>query len=223
MTSTPIALVMQRRSVRIDFRMCVRLGRGLLRIDPLFQRRGHSPPFRELSRSGRSPGESNPYLYGAHKKKIELKTLTVSTHADGDALLQAAILAAVPVDPQNRALLVLGARPVLDLLLDAAPEEALRITTPGLSTTIVATVLGADRVRHVPRRHHQRFGAIQHCHHRHEFYDLQDSLGSMIKNDHCSGLTDVRRESRLYLLVCKRTLNLAASELAGEFTTSSPI
>lgn len=54
--------------------------------------------------------------------------LTISTHPDGDALLQSTILAAVPVDPQNRALLILCARPVLDLLLDAASEEALRTT-----------------------------------------------------------------------------------------------
>ena len=52
--------------------------------------------------------------------------LTIATHAYGDALLQPAVLAAVAVDPQYAALLVLGARPVLDFLLDAAPEEALR-------------------------------------------------------------------------------------------------
>lgn len=54
--------------------------------------------------------------------------LTIATHADGNAFLQATVLAAIPVYPQNAALLVLGARPVLDLLLDGASEEALRIT-----------------------------------------------------------------------------------------------
>jgi len=51
--------------------------------------------------------------------------LTVTAHADRDALLEATILAAVPVYPQDGALLIFGAWPVLDFLLDAAPEEAL--------------------------------------------------------------------------------------------------
>lgn len=51
--------------------------------------------------------------------------LTVSAHADADALAEPAILTPVPVDPQDVALLVLGARPVLDFLLDAPPEKAL--------------------------------------------------------------------------------------------------
>jgi hypothetical protein len=53
--------------------------------------------------------------------------LTVATHPGGDAFLEAAVLAPVPVDPEDAALLVLGARTVLDLLLDGAPEEALKI------------------------------------------------------------------------------------------------
>ena len=51
--------------------------------------------------------------------------LTVATHADRDALLEAAVLTAVAVDAHDVALLVLEAGPVLDLLLDRAPEEAL--------------------------------------------------------------------------------------------------
>lgn len=51
--------------------------------------------------------------------------LTVSAHADSDALLQSAVLAAIPVDSQDGTLLVLGTRPVLNLLLDAASEETL--------------------------------------------------------------------------------------------------
>lgn len=54
--------------------------------------------------------------------------LTVSAHAGGDALLEPAVLAAVAVDPQDAALLVLRARPVLDLLLDRAAEKALQKT-----------------------------------------------------------------------------------------------
>lgn len=55
--------------------------------------------------------------------------LTISAHADGDALLQPTVLAPVAVDAEYRALLVLGAGPVLYLLLDAAPEETLRTRT----------------------------------------------------------------------------------------------
>jgi len=51
--------------------------------------------------------------------------LTVSTHADADALAEPAILTPVPVDPQDVALLVLGAWSVLDLLLDAPAEKTL--------------------------------------------------------------------------------------------------
>lgn len=51
--------------------------------------------------------------------------LTVSTHADADALAEPAVLTPVSVDPQDVALLVLGARPVLDLLLDAPAEKTL--------------------------------------------------------------------------------------------------
>lgn len=51
--------------------------------------------------------------------------LTIATHAHGNALLEAAILAAIAIDTQNAALLVLGAGSVLDLLLYGAAEEAL--------------------------------------------------------------------------------------------------
>lgn len=51
--------------------------------------------------------------------------LTISGHADCNALLESAVLTSVPVDAENRTLLVLGARSVLDLLLDASTEEPL--------------------------------------------------------------------------------------------------
>jgi hypothetical protein len=54
-----------------------------------------------------------------------MKELTISAHANSNALLESAVLTTVPVDPQDRTLLVLGARAVLDLLLNTAPEEAL--------------------------------------------------------------------------------------------------
>ena len=52
--------------------------------------------------------------------------LTISTHASGDALLEPAVLTSVAVDSLDRALLVLRARAVLDLLLDRPAEEALQ-------------------------------------------------------------------------------------------------
>ena len=55
----------------------------------------------------------------------KISHLTVTTHSRGDALFEPAILAAISVDAQDVALLVLGARAVLDLLLNGTPEKAL--------------------------------------------------------------------------------------------------
>ena len=44
--------------------------------------------------------------------------LTITPHPHGEALLETAVLAPVPVHPLDRALLVLRAWSVLDLLLD---------------------------------------------------------------------------------------------------------
>ena len=54
--------------------------------------------------------------------------LTISAHSHSEALLQTAVLAAVTVDPEDRAALVLGARLVLNLLLNRTTEEALQDT-----------------------------------------------------------------------------------------------
>jgi hypothetical protein len=59
------------------------------------------------------------------REQALMRCLTVSAHADRNALLQSAVLATVTVDPQDGALLVLGAGAVLYLLLDAASEEPL--------------------------------------------------------------------------------------------------
>ena len=53
-------------------------------------------------------------------------SLTVSAHPGRDALFEAAVLATVTVDAQDGALLILGARTVLDLLLDRPAKEALK-------------------------------------------------------------------------------------------------
>lgn len=53
-------------------------------------------------------------------------TLTIPRHAHSDALLEPAVLASVPVDAKDGALLVFSAGAVLDLLLDAATEESLK-------------------------------------------------------------------------------------------------
>lgn len=67
-----------------------------------------------------------------------LKRLTITTHADGDALFETAILTAIPVDSKDAALLILGARTILNLLLDAPTKEALRITNKTLVNLTVA-------------------------------------------------------------------------------------
>lgn len=51
--------------------------------------------------------------------------LTISAHSNGDAFLQPTVLTPVPVDPEYGTLLVFCARPVLDLLLNAASKESL--------------------------------------------------------------------------------------------------
>lgn len=61
-----------------------------------------------------------------------LKRLTITTHADSDALFETAILTAISVDSEDAALLILGARTILNLLLDAPTKEALRITNKTL-------------------------------------------------------------------------------------------
>lgn len=64
-------------------------------------------------------------------------TLTVSGHPHHQTLLEAALLAAVPVDPHDGAALVLKALLVLDVLLDASTEKTLhthRHTHTGMRT-----------------------------------------------------------------------------------------
>lgn len=64
-------------------------------------------------------------------------------------------MAPIAVDPQDGALLVLGAGPVLDLLLYGAAEEALRITLAVSGGLVGAVVAGAARVgRGGPRLQH---------------------------------------------------------------------
>lgn len=52
-------------------------------------------------------------------------SLTISGHAHREALLEAAVLAAVPVHAHDETLLVLHAHLVVDVLLNAASEETL--------------------------------------------------------------------------------------------------
>ncbi len=53
------------------------------------------------------------------------RQLTITAHSDSDALLESTVLASVAIDAENGALLILGARPILDLLLNTPPEETL--------------------------------------------------------------------------------------------------
>lgn len=53
------------------------------------------------------------------------RLLTVAGHPDGETFLEPTVLTPVPVEPDDQALAVPQA-PVLYLLLDASPEEALK-------------------------------------------------------------------------------------------------
>ena len=69
------------------------------------------------------------YIFNPTFSKVVLKIswLTVTTHASSYAFLEPAILTTVPVDAKNITLLVFGARPILDLLLDRTSKETLQI------------------------------------------------------------------------------------------------
>ena len=56
----------------------------------------------------------------------ERSLLTIAAHSRSHTLLESAVLASVPIYPLNGALLVLGAGPVVDLLLDGPAEESLK-------------------------------------------------------------------------------------------------
>lgn len=53
------------------------------------------------------------------------RCLTIARHAHGETLLKAALLAAVAVNADDGAVLILQTLLVLDVLLDAPAEEAL--------------------------------------------------------------------------------------------------
>ena len=52
--------------------------------------------------------------------------LTVTTHSSCDAFLESTVLTSVPVDPKDVTLLVFGAGPILDLLLNRPSKETLQ-------------------------------------------------------------------------------------------------
>lgn len=68
------------------------------------------------------------------------EVLTISGHADSQTLLEATLLTAVPVDPHDGAVLHLKTLLVLDVLLNAPPEEALRKPQIRLITRFAVTV-----------------------------------------------------------------------------------
>jgi hypothetical protein len=65
---------------------------------------------------------------------MRLRLLTVAGHSHGETFLEAAVLTAVPVQPDDQTLPVPQAA-ILYLLLDAAPEEALQHNTLLLTPT----------------------------------------------------------------------------------------
>ena len=63
-----------------------------------------------------------------HKFYSRIETvLTITTHSSSHTLFKSAILTSIAIDPLNCALLVFGAWPVIDLLLDGPPKESLEL------------------------------------------------------------------------------------------------
>lgn len=60
-----------------------------------------------------------------NRKKEKNSQLTISAHANSNALLQSAVLTPVAVDPLDHTLLILGTWSILDFLLDGTTKEAL--------------------------------------------------------------------------------------------------
>lgn len=56
---------------------------------------------------------------------VVLKQLTISRHSNGQTFLESAVLAAIPIEPNDKALAVTKTT-VFNLLLNAPSEETLR-------------------------------------------------------------------------------------------------
>lgn len=56
------------------------------------------------------------------------KALTISGHADRETLLKATVLTAIAVHPHDHTVFILHTHLIVDVLLDTAAEETLRIT-----------------------------------------------------------------------------------------------
>lgn len=55
-----------------------------------------------------------------------MNTLTITAHACSDTFFQPAILATIAVNPQDVALLIFGARSILNFLLNGPSEKSLK-------------------------------------------------------------------------------------------------
>lgn len=104
-------------------RLGVRLTQYCRQVVHLSELSRKRAPLHFAGRSPRWPVFASPGKLNGPNCRCEI--LTISAHSDCYALLQSAILASISVDAKDGALLILGARPVLDLLLDTASEEAL--------------------------------------------------------------------------------------------------
>lgn len=60
--------------------------------------------------------------------KCMCKAHTISGHADREALLKSTVLAAIAVHPHDQTVFILHTHLIMDVLLDTAAEETLRIT-----------------------------------------------------------------------------------------------
>ena len=77
-------------------------------------------------------------------------SLTISGHAHGETLLETAVLAPVAVHAHDQAAFILHTHLVVDVLLDAAPEETLAAFT-GVNAVMEAR---RDVPTHLTQEHH---------------------------------------------------------------------
>lgn len=83
--------------------------------------------------------------------------LTVSAHSNGEAFLEPTVLAPVPVEPDHQTLAV-AQTAVLDLLLDAPPEESLAAFARRDAVMIAGGLVAAHLAGHERLRGGRRAG-----------------------------------------------------------------
>ncbi len=72
--------------------------------------------------------ENNVVIPNHNVHNCMFKGLTISGHADRDALLKSTVLTAIAVHPHDLTVFILHTHLIMDVLLDTAAEETLRRT-----------------------------------------------------------------------------------------------